>query len=96
MSNYNYESIIPGPINYNEQNYLNDKYKNISNVSQLPNYYIKQPEQNKFIIKCSNEIYLGVLSFFICSAFLAGLICIEIFAPPQKKMKEEFILELLF
>ena len=85
MADYAYGSFTPGQINNNEQNYLNDNYKNISNVSQLPNYYIKQPEQNKLIIGCSKEIYIGLLIFFLFAIFLTSLICLEVFDVPGEK-----------
>ena len=85
MADYAYGSFTPNQTNNNDQNYLNDKYKNISNVSQLPNYYIKQPEQNKLIIGCQREIFLGLLLFFVSSGFLTGLICIEVFDVPGEK-----------
>ena len=40
---YNYETPY-----YDTPN-KDDKYKNITNVSQVRNYYIKQPSSNEFI-----------------------------------------------
>ena len=69
---YNYETPY-----YDTQN--DDKYKNITNVSQVRNYYIKQPSSNEFIFKC-NKVIWGVLAFFlISSGFLSLLICLTIF-----------------
>ena len=69
---YNYETPY-----YDTPN--DDKYINITNVSQVRNYYIKQPSSNEFIFKC-NKVIWGVLAFFLLSSgFLSLLICIAIF-----------------
>ena len=69
---YNYETPY-----YDTPNV--DKYKNITNVSQLPNYYIKQPNSNEFIIKCNNMIW-GVLALLLgSSGFLSFFICDTIY-----------------
>ena len=69
---YNYETPYYDTPNAN-------KFENISNISQLPNYYIKQPNSNEFIIKCNNLFWLILLFFFGSSGFLALLICVLIF-----------------
>ena len=42
-----------------------DKYKSITNVSQIPNYYIKQPNSNEFIIKCNSGFWVIMVPFFM-------------------------------
>ncbi len=89
MSDFDYElsdegqTYIQSQINPNYRQYLDDKYKNITNVSQIPNYYIKQSSPNVFIIKCSNLIFLPLSFFLAGSGFLAGLICIKLFCSPE-------------
>ena len=62
MADNDYESINPLQINNNEHNNnLDDKYRNITNVSQLKKDLISQPEQNKFVIYYT----FWVLNFFI-------------------------------
>ena len=57
----------------------NEKYKGITNVSQLSNQYIKQPKSNEFIIKSQSD-FLGLLIIFIASSiFSTVLICVLIF-----------------
>ena len=69
---YNYETP------YNDTLYDN-KFESITNVSQLPNYYIKQPNLNEFIIKCNN-LFWGIFAFFLgSSGFLSLFICVIIF-----------------
>ena len=51
--------------NPNDLQYLFDKYKNVTNVSQIHNYYIKRPSQNTFIFKCSYTLIGIIFSFFI-------------------------------
>ena len=51
-----------------------DKYESITNVSQLPNYYIKQPNSNEFIIKCNNTFFVILLFFLGSIGFLTILI----------------------
>ena len=53
---------------------VNEKYKNIINISQLSNHSIKQPKSNEFTIKCKDGIFFivtillwnGVCSLCIC------------------------------
>ena len=74
MDNIYYNSETPY---YDTPN--SDKYESITNVSQLPNYYIKQPNSNEFIIKCNNSFW-GILAFFLTSIiFLTILICVIIY-----------------
>jgi len=69
---YNYETA-----NYDAQSV--DKYKNITNVSQVRNYYIMQPSSNEFIFKC-NKVIWGLFGFFLMSSgILTLLICLTIF-----------------
>ena len=42
-----------------------EKYKSVTNVSELPNYYIKQPNSNEFIIKCNIGFWVIMVTFFI-------------------------------
>ena len=69
---YNYETPY-----YDTQRV--DKYKNITNVSQVRNYYITQPSSNEFIIKCNKVIWALFAFFLISSGFLTLLICLTIF-----------------
>ena len=64
---YNYETP------YNDTLYDN-KFESITNVSQLPNYYIKQPNSNEFIIKCNNTFFVILLFFLGSIGFLIILI----------------------
>ena len=41
-----------------------DKFESITNISQIPNYYIKQPNSNEFIIKCNN-LFWPILIYFL-------------------------------
>ena len=75
MVDINYESLIPIENNNNEQtNNLDEKYKNITNVSQVKNEYIIQPEQNKFIINNSNNLYGAILAFCFFLIILVSMI----------------------
>jgi hypothetical protein len=76
---YNYETPYFDKPGFAELNRAYNKYKNITNVSQLSNYYIKQPNSNEFIIKCNNLFWGISAGLLISSGFLAGLICILIF-----------------
>ena len=70
MPYYNYESQhnnTPGHIGSSSD----DKYKNIINVSQLPNRYIKLPNSNEFITKYNNSFCLPFSFFWINSGFLS-------------------------
>ena len=72
---YNYETPY-----YDTPNTPNiDKYKNITNVSQLRNYYIKQPNSNEFIIKCNKEIFGLIVFLLVASGFLTLFICILVY-----------------
>ncbi len=61
--NYKYEIPCYDTPKYVEPN-TNDKYKFITNVSQLHNRCIKQPKSNEFIIKLDNMICPGCIFFF--------------------------------
>jgi hypothetical protein len=47
-----------------------DKYKNITNISQLSNHYIEQLNSNEFIIKCNNTFLVyNCISFWYILLF---------------------------
>jgi len=48
-----------------------DKFESITNISQLGNYYIKQPNSNEFIIKCNEKFWILPFSIFLSSGFVA-------------------------
>ena len=89
MSDTNYGGIIiTNPNDYYNQDYYDNRYKNITNVSELNNYYMKQPNNNQFIIKCSNDVF-GLLPIaLVFLGFAAGLACIEIFAEDGENKSE--------
>ena len=72
-NNYNYKTpyydinYTPDIPMYEEPTNVDifDKYKNITNISQLRNYYIKQPNSNEFIIKCDNGFWVLMFPLFI-------------------------------
>ena len=69
-NNNNYNSKIPyynDTLTYEEPNNVDnfDKYKSITNISQLRNYYIKQPNANEFIIKCECGFWFLMIPLFI-------------------------------
>ena len=63
----------------------NEKYKSITNISQLSNHYIKQPKPNEFIIKCGSEFWVIVFLFLIASGFIFILIWILIYDNSENK-----------
>ena len=78
------EIFTPDQTYSNDFQYLDDKYKNITNVSQIPNYYIKQPNQNTFIFKCSNSIF-GLIFTFLVLAFIIALLIFIILINKKNK-----------
>ena len=89
MSDTNYGGIIiTNPNDYYNQDYYNNRYKNITNVSELNNYYLAQPNNNQFIIKCSNDLIGFLPVVLITGVFTAILVCLEIFAEDDKDKNE--------
>ena len=57
-----------------------DKYKNITNVSQLSNKYIKQLNSNEFIIKCNKSTCRTAIVFIIFPFIMISIwTCIILF-----------------
>ena len=83
------ETFIPNQTNSNDLQYLDNKYKNVTNVSQIPNYYIKQPNQNTFIFKCSCRLIGIIFAFFIFSGFLFLLISVILFGTDDDNAKDD-------
>jgi len=63
----------------------NEKYKSITNISQLSNHYIKQPKPNEFIIKYDSDFWVLVFLFLIGSGFFFILIWILIYGDSENK-----------
>ena len=89
MSDTNYGGIIiTNPNDYYNQDYYKNRYKNITNVSELNNYYLAQPNNNQFIINRSND-WIGCLPVaLITGVFTAISVCVEIFAEDDKDKSE--------
>ena len=81
---YNYEQPYYDRPGFVEPNSA-DKYRNITNVSQISNYYIKQISPNEFIFKCNNFIWILLFVILITSSFLSIFICILIFDESKNK-----------
>ena len=56
-----------------------DKFESITNISQIPNHYIKQPNSNEFIIKCDKNFWGSLITFLTTSGIIALLICCLIY-----------------
>ena len=77
----NYGGIVMTNTNeYYDENYYKNKFQNISNVSEVNNHYMKQPKNNEFIIKCSNNIFVMIPILIVVGLFVTGLILIEVFS----------------
>ena len=62
------------------QNSLYEKYKNITNISEIPHKYLIQQNPNEFLYKTNIKIIYGFLiALIIVGVMLGGLICILIF-----------------
>ena len=72
--------VITNPNEYYDANYYKNKFQNISNVSEVNNHYMKQPKNNEFIIKCSNNIFVMIPILIVVGLFVTGLILIEVFS----------------
>ena len=90
------ETFTPDQTYSNDFQYLDDKYKNITNVSQIPNYYIKQPNQNTFIFKCSNSIFGLIFAFLVLAFIIALLIFIILINKKINDEKNDFIILYFF
>jgi hypothetical protein len=66
--------VITNPNEYYNENYYNNKFQNISNVSEVNHYYMKQPFKNEFIIKCSNNFFFMIPVLILTGLFVTGLI----------------------
>ena len=74
----NFGGIILNDANeYYDENYYKNKFPNISNISELNNYYIKQQNKNEFIIKCNNHFLEMIPILIIIGGFTVGLILLE-------------------
>jgi len=56
-----------------------DKYKNITNISQLSTIYLTQPKPNEFIAKSSEDFIIWIFFFVITSIGLFGILYILLF-----------------
>jgi len=92
---YNYETPYYGTPEYVEPS-NNEKYKSITNISQLSNHYIKQPKSNEFIIGCGCEFW-GLLLFCLTGCgFFTGLIFILIYDKSDNKSTGAIIFGIIF
>ena len=74
----------------------NEKYKSITNISQLSNYYIKQPKSNIFIIRCQNDFQaLLLISLIGCASFI-GLILLLIYDKSGENSTVGIIIGIIF
>ena len=73
-----------------------DKYKNITNISQLTNHYIKQLNSNEFIIKCNNTFWSIIVFLFGTSCFLTIMICILLLDESKNKNTGGLIFAICF
>ena len=73
-----------------------DKYKNITNISQLSNHYIEQLNSNEFIIKCNNTFWSIIVFLFGTSCFLTIMICILLLDESKNKNTGGLIFAICF
>ena len=74
----------------------NEKYKSITNISQLSNYYIKQPKSNIFIVRGQNEFWgLLLISLIGCASFI-GLILLLIYDKSGENSTVGIIIGIIF
>ncbi len=74
----------------------NEKYKSITNISQLSNHYIRQPKSNEFIIGFDDEFWCLLFFCLVECGFFTGLIFILIYDKNDNKSIGAIIFGIIF
>ena len=79
VKNYNAQTNFEVASNFNSNTDF-EKYKNVTNISEVPHKHLIQSNPNEFQYKKNKKIILHALLFILVSGgVLAGLICILIY-----------------